>query len=141
MIRAMTTGVEFMTSNAAAPVQQAGIAALRHGEAFVADLRQHLAARRAQAVGGLSAIDGVRVTAPAGSFFALFTIDGVTDSAAAALELLRETGVAVAPGSAFGPGSEQALRMCFASAEQTIGESLERLRQAGSFTKRYLSRR
>ena len=31
MIAAMTTGVEFMTSNAAAPVQQAGIAALRDG--------------------------------------------------------------------------------------------------------------
>jgi len=141
MISAMTTGVEFMTSNASAPVQQAGIAALREGEAYVADLRAHFTARRAQVIDGLSRIDGVRVTAPAGSFFAFFTIDGVTDSAAFAVELLRETGVALAPGSAFGPGGEPALRLCFASSKETIEESLNRLRQAGLFSNKYLSRR
>ena len=141
LIRAMTTGVEFMTSNAAAPVQQAGIVALRHGESYVADLRAHFAARRAQVIAGLSRIDGVRVAAPAGSFFAFFAVDGVTDSAGFALDLLRETGVALAPGSAFGPGGEQALRLCFASTEQTIATSLDRLRQARAFTNTYLSRR
>jgi aspartate/methionine/tyrosine aminotransferase len=141
LILAMTTGVEFMTSSAAAPVQQAGIAALRHGEPCIAELRAHFSARREQVVGGLSRIDGVHVAAPAGSFFAFFTVDGVTNSAAFALELLRETGVALAPGSAFGPGGEEALRLCFASTDQTIAESLGRLSQARAFTNRYLSRR
>ena len=134
MIRAMTTGVEFMTSNAAAPVQQAGIAALRHGEECVAELRAHFAARREQVVEGLSRIDGVHVGVPAGSFFAFFTVDGVTDSSAFARELLRETGVALAPGSAFGPGGETALRLCFASTQRTIAESLDRMRQARVFS-------
>jgi aspartate/methionine/tyrosine aminotransferase len=129
MIRAMTTSVEFMTSNASAPVQQAGIVALRDGEAYVAELRAHLTARRTQVVDGLSAFDGVYVAAPSGGFFAFFTVDGVTDSAAFALDLLRKTGVALAPGSAFGPGGEQYLRLCFASAEATIAESLDRLRE------------
>ena len=128
MIRAMTTGVEFMTSNASAPVQRAGIAALRDGEACIAELRSHFAARRSQVLEALSGIDGVHVAAPAGSFFAFFTVDDVTDSAAFALKLLRETGVALAPGSAFGPGGEPALRLCFASTEHTIAESLDRLR-------------
>lgn len=128
VIRAMTTGVEFMTSNASAPVQRAGIAALRDGEACVAELRSHFAARRSQVLEALSGIDGVHVAAPAGSFFAFFTVDGVTDSAVFALKLLRETGVALAPGSAFGPGGDPALRLCFASTEQTIAESLDRLR-------------
>jgi aspartate/methionine/tyrosine aminotransferase len=127
-IHAMTTGVEFMTSNASAPVQRAGIAALRNGEGCVAELRAHCAARRSQVMEGLSGIAGVRVAAPAGSFFAFFTADGVTDSAAFALELLRKTGVALAPGSAFGPGGEPALRLCFASTERVIAESLDRLR-------------
>lgn len=127
-IRAMTTGVEFMTSNASAPVQRAGIAALRDGEAFVAQLRAHFVARRTQVVDALLDIDGIRLTAPAGSFFAFFTVDGVADSAAFALNLLRESGVALAPGSAFGPGGEPALRLCFASTERTIEESLDRLR-------------
>jgi aspartate/methionine/tyrosine aminotransferase len=129
MIRAMTTSVEFMTSNASAPVQQAGIVALRDGEAYVGELRAHLLARRAQVVEALSAIDGVRVAAPAGSFFAFFTVDGGSDSASFALDLLRETGVALAPGSAFGSGGESHLRLCFASSEATIAESLDRLRE------------
>ena len=130
MIRAMTAGVEFMTSNASAPVQQAGIAALRDGEAYVTELRTHLAARRAQAIEALSAVDGVRVAAPSGGFFAFFTVDGVIQSASFALELLRQTGVALAPGSAFGPGGEQFLRLCFASSEATMSASLDRLRGA-----------
>jgi len=130
LIRAMATGVEFMTSNASAPVQQAGIVALRDGEAHVADLRAHLAARRTQVVESLSAIDGVRVHPPSGGIFAFFTIEGVTDSASFALDLLRQTGVALAPGSAFGPGGESHLRLCFASSEATIAESLGRLRGA-----------
>jgi aspartate/methionine/tyrosine aminotransferase len=127
IIRAMTTGVEFMTSNASAPVQQAGIVALRDGDAYVAELRSHLAARRAQAMAGLSPMNGVRLAPPRGSFFAFFTVDGVSDSASFALEILRETGVALAPGSAFGPGGEGYLRLCFASTEGTIAASLDRL--------------
>jgi aspartate aminotransferase len=127
MIHAMTTGVEFMTSNATAPVQQAGIVALRDGDAFVAELRTHLVARRAQTLAGLSRMRGVRVAEPRGSFFAFFAVDGMTDSSAFALEILRQTGVALAPGSAFGPGGEGYLRLCFASNERTIDESLTRL--------------
>lgn len=127
LIRAMTTGVEFMTSNATAPVQRAGIAALRDGEQCVSELRSHFAARRAQVVDGLSAFDRVRMTAPAGSFFAFFTVDGVSDSASFALDLLRETGVALAPGSAFGDGGKDALRLCFASSRETIDATLDRL--------------
>jgi aspartate/methionine/tyrosine aminotransferase len=127
MIRAMTTGVEFMTSNAAAPVQQAGIVALRDGDAYIAELRSHLAARRAQAVSGLSQMSGVRLAPPRGGFFAFFGVAGTRDSASLAVEVLRETGVALAPGSAFGPGGEGYLRMCFASTEATIAESLDRL--------------
>ena len=127
LIHVMTTGVEFMTSNASAPVQQAGITALRDGDPYVAELRAHLAARRAQAVAGLSGMSGVRIAPPRGSFFAFFTVEGVSDSASFALEILRETGVALAPGSAFGPGGEGYLRLCFASSEETIAESLDRL--------------
>jgi aspartate aminotransferase len=127
MIRTMTTGVEFMTSNATAAVQQAGIVALRDGDAWIAELRSHLAARRAQTIDGLSRMRGVGVDPPRGAFFAFFTVDGLRDSAAFALEVLRETGVALAPGSAFGPGGEGYLRLCFASSEATIAESLARL--------------
>lgn len=93
----------------------------------MSELRAHFAARRAQVVKGLSSIDGVHVAPPSGGFFAFFTIDGVTDSAAFALKVVREAGVALAPGSAFGPGGERALRLCFAASQPTIREALDRL--------------
>jgi aspartate aminotransferase len=93
----------------------------------VSELRAHFAARRAQVVKGLSSIDGVHVAPPSGGFFAFFTKDGVTDKAAFALKVVREAGVAFAPGSAFGPGGERALRLCFAASQPTIREALDRL--------------
>src|SRR5207302_1939787 len=62
-IRLMYQAAEFMTSNAAAMVQQAGIVALRDGEAYVRQLREHYAARRAQVIEALSAIPGVSLPA------------------------------------------------------------------------------
>ena len=47
-IKTMYKAVEFMTSNATAMVQQAGIVALRDGEPYIAELRAHYARRREQ---------------------------------------------------------------------------------------------
>jgi aspartate/methionine/tyrosine aminotransferase len=44
------------------------------------------------------------------------------------MQLLRETGVALAPGSAFGAGGEGYVRLCFASSEDTLARALDRLR-------------
>ncbi len=53
-IKTMYKAVEFMTSNATAMVQQAGIVALRDGEPYIAELRAHYARRRAQVMASLS---------------------------------------------------------------------------------------
>ena len=55
-IRAMYKAAEFITSNPAAMVQQAGIVALRDGERYIRELRDHYAARRAQVAAVLTAI-------------------------------------------------------------------------------------
>jgi aspartate/methionine/tyrosine aminotransferase len=127
VIRHMYKAVEFMTSNAAAMAQQAGIVALREGESYVAELKQDYAARRAQVIETLGALPGVTLSEPQGAFYAFARIDGLTDSAAFALELLKQTGVAIAPGSAFGEGGEGYVRMCFAASEATITAALERI--------------
>ena len=44
-----------------------------------------------------------------------------------AASLLRATGVAIAPGTAFGPSGEGFIRLCFAASEATITEALVRL--------------
>jgi aspartate/methionine/tyrosine aminotransferase len=126
-IRAMYKAAEFMTSNAAAMVQRAGIVALRDGESYVRKLREHYAERRSQVLAALSVMPGVTVAQPSGAFYAFFRVEGLTDSAAFAERLVRETGVALAPGSAFGPGGEGFVRLCFAASERTLTDALARL--------------
>jgi aspartate/methionine/tyrosine aminotransferase len=127
-IRVMYSAAEFITSNPSAMVQQAGIIAMRDGESYVKDLRAHYTARRAQVQATLGAIPGLTLITPAGGFYAFMAVDGLADSAALALSLLRQAGVALAPGSAFGTSGEGYLRLCFAASEATLTPALERIR-------------
>jgi aspartate aminotransferase len=126
-IRVMYRAAEFITSNPAAVAQQAGIAALRSGESYVAWLREHYAARRAQVMNALGALPGVSLPEPQGAFYVFPRIDGLTDSTALTARLLEETGVALAPGVGFGAAGEGCVRMCFAATEQTVSEALARI--------------
>ena len=128
-IRTMYRAVEFMTSNPAAMVQQAGIAALRDGEPFIAELRAHYAARRAQVKAALATIPGVLLPDPQGAFYAFPKFSVSADSTAFTAALVQETGVALAPGVGFGRDGEGYIRVCFASTEATVGEALSRLKK------------
>jgi aspartate aminotransferase len=128
-ITAMYKAVEFMTSNPAAMVQQAGIVALRDGEPYIAGVREHYRQRRDQVKAALSALPGVSLPDPQGAFFAFPKFSDITDSTAFTAALVRETGVALAPGLAFGSDGEGYIRVCFASTESTVREALARLAQ------------
>lgn len=127
-IKSMYKAVEFMTSNPTATVQQAGIVALRDGEPYVRELREQYAARREQVMHALAALPGVALPDPQGAFYAFPRIAAASDSAAFTAALVRETGVALAPGAGFGRDGEGYIRVCFASTEQTIAEAMSRLR-------------
>lgn len=127
-IKTMYRAVEFMTSNPSAMVQQAGIVALRDGEPCIRELRAHYASRRAQVTAALSALPRVSLPDPQGAFFAFPQIAGLTDSTAFAAQLLRDTGLALAPGVGFGSSGEGYVRMCFAASEATVTAALEKLR-------------
>jgi len=75
----------------------------------------------------LRALPGVTCPEPSGAFYAFPHSAGVADSTTFAAELLRATGVALAPGAAFGPSGEGSIRLCFAASEATIAEALRRL--------------
>ena len=127
-IKTMYKAVEFMTSNPSAPVQQAGIVALRDGEQYIAELREQYAARRRQVMTALAGMPGVSLPDPQGAFYAFPKLDAASDSTAFTAALVRETGVALAPGVGFGRDGEGYIRVCFASTVTTIGEALSRLR-------------
>lgn len=125
-IRMLYKAAEFITSNPAAMVQQAGIVALRDGEPYLHQLREHYQQRRRQVVETLSRIPAVTLYQPDGAFYAFFRIDGMTDSTAFTARLLRESGVALTPGAAFGEAGEGYVRLCFAAREETVTDALSR---------------
>jgi aspartate/methionine/tyrosine aminotransferase len=54
----------------------------------------------------------------------------MTDSLAFCKRLVREHGLGLAPGAAFGPEGEGYVRWCFAADEERLAEGIKRLRLA-----------
>ena len=81
-------------------------------------------------VSQLREIPRVKVAVPSGTMYAFFKIEGVTDSLAFCKELVRDVGLGLAPGSAFGPEGEGYVRWCFAASEEKLADGVARLRRA-----------
>ncbi|MEC5405609.1 pyridoxal phosphate-dependent aminotransferase [Paraburkholderia sp. MPAMCS5] len=126
--------VEYNTSCAPAFVQQAGIAAVQHGGRFTQELVRDLKASRDHLVRALSAVPGVDVKAPPGAMYLFFTMTGAARSLELCKAMVREVGLGVAPGSAFGAEGEGFVRWCYACDVARLDAGVERL-------KRFLARR
>ena len=120
---------EFIVSHAPSMVQRAGETALRDGEAFVQGMAADVQRRVRFCHEALRGVPGITVAPPEGSFYLFPRIEGLSDSFDFALSLLRDTRVAVAPGSAFGNGGEGAIRICCAADESVLEPAMERLRR------------
>ncbi|CAG4919744.1 pyridoxal phosphate-dependent aminotransferase [Paraburkholderia gardini] len=121
--------VEYNTSCAPSFVQQAGVAAIGQGEAFTRQLVADLHASRDHLVRALSSIAGVDVKAPAGAMYLFFSLPGAKQSLELCKALVREAGLGLAPGSAFGPEGEGFVRWCYACDTARLDAGVERLRR------------
>ncbi|SMG27436.1 pyridoxal phosphate-dependent aminotransferase [Paraburkholderia susongensis] len=119
--------VEYNTSCAPSFVQQAGIAALEQGERFTQELVRDLRASRDHLVQALSAVPGVDVKAPLGAMYLFFSMPGAARSLELCKAMVREAGLGVAPGSAFGPQGEGFVRWCYACDTARLDAGVERL--------------
>ncbi len=107
--------------------QRAALAALRGPQDHVALARASYRERRDAAVELLS-LRGVPCVRPEGAFYLMVDVSAATpDSEQFALRLLAERHVAVAPGSAFGPGGEGMVRVSLAADRGALLEGLDRL--------------
>ena len=123
--------IEFNTSCAPVFVQRAGLAALAGADGFVPGLVERLRACRDTLLPRLAALPGVVVATPPGGLYAFFKAPGSADSLGFAKHLVREFGLGLAPGMAFGPEGEGWLRWCFASRETSrLVEGVARLERA-----------
>ena len=119
--------VQFTTSGVPVFTQRAAIAALTEGEAFLAGQIERCRRSRDILCEGLAATGRVKFFEPEAAFYLFLAVDGFPDSRTLALRLIDEVGVGAAPGSAFGPGGEGHLRICFARNPEQIAEATRRI--------------
>ena len=121
--------VEYNTSCAPAFVQQAGIAAIEQGERFTQELVRDLKASRDHLVRALATVPGVDVKAPPGAMYLFFSMPGASRSLELCKAMVRDVGLGVAPGSAFGPQGEGFVRWCYACDMARLDAGVERLKR------------
>ncbi|MDP6706162.1 MAG: pyridoxal phosphate-dependent aminotransferase [Alphaproteobacteria bacterium] len=119
--------IEFHYSCPAEFSQVAAVTAVRDGEPFIAELMQRYGQCRQITVDRLRSYPGISLAEPEGAFYAFFAVEGMTDSLEWCKDVLRQTHVGLAPGSAFGPASEGFIRLCFASSIERLERAFDRL--------------
>jgi len=124
--------IEYNTSCAPVFVQRAGVVAVIEGEDIIRQTVLRYRAARDYLCAQLSSSSfrdaGIITPRPKGAMYVFFRIEGETDTLALCKRLVTEAGLGLAPGSAFGPDGEGAIRWCFASGIDKLEQGLERLR-------------
>ncbi len=114
-------------SHATSFVQHAGVTALCSDQSSVDAMRTEFRARRDILVDGLTSI-GFNCGKPDGAFYVFLNVSECGGGDAVAERLLREAYIAVTPGSAFGPGSADYIRISYAASRGRIYDALKRIK-------------
>jgi aspartate aminotransferase len=120
------------TSNPTAFCQDAALAAVTGSQACVTDMLAAFLRRRNAMVAALQAMPGITCVTPAGAFYVFPDVTGLLAKRyrgapigtvdQLSLLLLKEKGVAVIPGTAF--GSKRHIRLSYACADETIAKGM-----------------
>lgn len=131
----VTSGIrkmhDFLTVGAAAPLQEAGVAALRLPDEYYCKLCADYARRRDRMLAGLEQA-GFRCFKPRGAYYVMTDISGFgfPNDLEFTRYLVEKIGVAVVPGSSFyndpAAGSQQ-VRFAFCKTDATLDEAARRL--------------
>jgi aspartate aminotransferase len=119
--------IQFNTSGAPTFLQFGAIAALNEGDAFTEEFVVRCAAGREIVNARLGAMTRVRNVPNRGSFYAMFSIEGVRDTFAFCKRAVVGAGIGMAPGEAFGKGAEGMVRLCYAKSPELLTEAMDRL--------------
>lgn len=111
-------------------VQKAGVAALQGPQDSVAKMVQEFRARRDLVIRELRHLPGWTAATPQGAFYLWPRFSQKSTSADLCDALLDTAHVALVPGSAFGPGSDQNVRISYATGRDKLTEAFRRIRGA-----------
>ena len=119
--------IQFNTSGGQAFLQAGAAAALNEGEPVVESLVSRCRQGQRIVLERLRTLEGVHVMQASASFYLMFSIDGVTDTLEFCKRAVREAGVGLAPGIAFGEESAHQIRLCYARSDASLIEAMDRL--------------
>ncbi len=129
LIQAMLLVLQQFSRGPATFVQHAAAHALRSGQECVQRMNAEYQQRRDLVLQRLRGIPGVEPLTPEGGLFVMVDIRGPGMSSDEARKfLLREAGVVLIHGAAYGPGGEGTLRVSFAAGGAILEQGLDRLR-------------
>ncbi len=128
LIKKMSMVLEATVSCTPEFIQHGGIAALR-GPQFVDTMMKTFRERRDVLVKGLNSIPKLSCVMPQGAFYAFpnITKTGMNSREFADFSI-NKLGIALLPGTGFGPGGEGYIRLSYATKIEHIQEAVERLR-------------
>jgi aspartate/methionine/tyrosine aminotransferase len=119
--------IQYSTSGVAQFMQRAAVVAIDQGDEFIDYQVARARASRDVVCEVLARSGRCRFAVPSGAFYLLFAVDGEADTRRLAFRLIDEAAIGLAPGSAFGPGGEGFLRLCFARDPEQIAMAAERI--------------
>ena len=138
LIKRMAILQSHSTTNAPAIAQYAGIEALEGPQVELASMHSEFQKRRDYVFNRLQSIEGISCVKPRGAFYAFPNISAylntsyqdhvITNSSDLALYLIKEAKVVLIPGSAF--GSDNHLRISFATSMERLKEGMDRIEKA-----------
>jgi aspartate aminotransferase len=126
-IALMNKFIEHTLSCFPAFIQSASAYALRRGGASTSRFRDELRRRRALMEGMMRKMPRLHFASAEGAFYAFPEFDAKVSSLDFSRRLLDSKGVAVLPGSIFGPSGEKHLRISFAAPRETIEKGMRLL--------------
>ena len=110
------------------PAQYGAVAALDGPEDHLKEMMKEFTERRKLIVDGLRNLNGVECSSPGGSFFVFPNIKGTgMDGEKFTEKCLKEAGVAVIPGTAFGEFATYNVRFNFATSRENIRKAIEKI--------------
>lgn len=119
--------IQYSSSGLAQFMQRGAVVALDKGDDFVRQNIERATISRDILCDTLISTNRVETRKPDGALYAFLKVDGITDSRAAAFDIVDKTLVGLAPGTAFGQGGAPFLRACFLRDPEQVREAAGRL--------------
>jgi aspartate/methionine/tyrosine aminotransferase len=119
--------IEFNTSGGQGFLQAGCVAAIRQGEPWVKWMVERCRQGRDLIMERVAAMNRVSVIPADASFYLMLKVEEMGDPVEFCKRLVKEAGIGLAPGTAFGAGGEQYLRLCYAQSNDRLSLAMDRL--------------